>query len=90
MLTNLERIHGTTRRALLAAFFAGSLAATAQPVMVPLPGGTYQMGDHAGFVDPSHPSDEVPIHTVTISPFRIAKTDVRLASSGKTNFVLSG
>ena len=67
---------GTTRRALLAAFFAGPIAASAQPVMVPLPGGTYQMGDHAGYVDPSHPSDEVPIHSVTFSPFRIAKTDV--------------
>ena len=76
MLTNLERINGTTRRALLAACFAGTLAASAQPVMVALPGGTFQMGDHAGYVDPSHPSDEVPIHEVTISPFRIAKTDV--------------
>jgi sugar lactone lactonase YvrE/formylglycine-generating enzyme required for sulfatase activity len=34
-----------------------------------IPGGTFSMGDHIGFVDPEHPSDEIPLHTVTISPF---------------------
>jgi len=26
-----------------------------------IPGGEYAMGDHFGFVDPSHPSDELPV-----------------------------
>ncbi|MFN7989649.1 MAG: SUMF1/EgtB/PvdO family nonheme iron enzyme [Thermoanaerobaculia bacterium] len=63
-------------RLLLAACFAMTVDAAAQPVMVSLPGGTFQMGDHAGFVDPSHPSDEVPIHEVQVSAFQIGKTDV--------------
>lgn len=37
-----------------------------------LPEGTFEMGDHFGFVDPGHPSDELPIHNVTISSFYIA------------------
>ncbi|MCX6551369.1 MAG: SUMF1/EgtB/PvdO family nonheme iron enzyme, partial [Acidobacteria bacterium] len=41
---------------------------------VRLPGGEYRMGDHFGFVDPSHPSDEVPIHLVRVDPFYMAVT----------------
>jgi formylglycine-generating enzyme required for sulfatase activity len=32
------------------------------------------MGDHFGFVDPSHPSDETPIHLVKVNTFNIATT----------------
>jgi len=32
------------------------------------------MGDHHGFVDPSHPSDELPIHKVKVSSFSMAAT----------------
>jgi hypothetical protein len=39
---------------------------------VQLPGGEYEMGDHFGFVDPSHPSDELPIHKVKVSSFYMA------------------
>ena len=39
-----------------------------------LPGGEYEMGDHYDFVDPSHPSDELPIHRVRVSPFYMAAT----------------
>jgi PKD repeat protein len=39
-----------------------------------LPSGEFQMGDHYGFVDPDHPSDELPIHTVRISSMYIATT----------------
>jgi formylglycine-generating enzyme required for sulfatase activity len=42
---------------------------------VKLPSGEYEMGDHFGFVDPAHPSDELPIHTVKISSFYIATTE---------------
>ena len=41
---------------------------------VQIPGGEYQMGDHFGFVDPSHPSDETPIHLVKVNTFIIATT----------------
>ena len=44
-------------------------------VDVKIPEGTYEMGDHFGFVDPSHPSDELPIHTVKINSFYMAKTE---------------
>jgi formylglycine-generating enzyme required for sulfatase activity len=40
-----------------------------------LQGGEFEMGDHFGFVDPSHPSDELPIHTVRVSPFYIMTTE---------------
>jgi sulfatase modifying factor 1 len=40
-----------------------------------LPGGEYAMGDHFGFVDPSHPSDELPIHTVKVNSFYMAATE---------------
>lgn len=39
---------------------------TAQYVRIP--GGSYIMGDHFGFVDPEHPNDELPLHNVYISP----------------------
>ena len=47
---------------------------TFTPVFVRIPGGSYMMGDHFGFVDPDHPSDEIPLHSVTISPFYMATT----------------
>ena len=39
-----------------------------------IPGGEYNMGDHFGFVDPHHPSDELPVHLVKVDSFNIAKT----------------
>lgn len=39
-------------------------------------GGEYEMGDHFGFVDPSHPSDEVPVHKVKVNSFLMQKTEV--------------
>lgn len=41
-----------------------------------IPGGTFSMGDHIGFVDPKHPSDELPLHDVAIDSFYLAKTHV--------------
>ena len=46
------------------------------PPLVTIPGGTFEMGDHQGFVDPDHPSDEVPIHCVTIDGFSMGFFDV--------------
>jgi len=34
------------------------------------------MGDHIGFVDPNHPSDELPLHNVKIDSFYVAKTHI--------------
>ncbi len=41
-----------------------------------IPAGTYSMGDHIGFVDPKHPSDELPLHDVKIDSFYMAKTHI--------------
>ncbi len=41
---------------------------------VQLLGGDFDMGDHFGFVDPNHPSDEMPIHKVKVNAFRMATT----------------
>ena len=41
---------------------------------VRIPGGTFVMGDHFGFVDPEHPNDELPLHNVYISPLYMATT----------------
>ena len=39
-----------------------------------IPAGQYQMGDHFGFVDPAHPSDEVPVHNVYVDAFHMETT----------------
>ena len=49
---------------------AGSFAAN----YVRVPGGSYVMGDHFNFYDPDHPSDEIPLHNVYISPLYMATT----------------
>jgi uncharacterized protein (TIGR03437 family) len=46
------------------------------PELALLPAGQYQMGDHYGFVDPEHPSDEVPVHLVWIDALLIGAYDV--------------
>lgn len=69
-------------KALLLAL-ASAVAALAQtpgstqyPEMTQIPSGEFQMGDHAGFVDPQHPSDEVPAHKVWVDGFYIGTYDV--------------
>ena len=42
---------------------------------VKLAGGEFDMGDKFGFVDPAHPSDELPIHKVKVNAFYIATTE---------------
>lgn len=44
--------------------------------MAVIPAGTFEMGDHQGFVDPQHPSDEVPLHKVRLDSFQIGLNDV--------------
>ena len=49
---------------------------TAQYVRIP--GGSFVMGDHFDFYDPEHPSDEIPLHNVYISPLYMATTLVTM------------
>ena len=46
------------------------------PVLNALPGGTFTMGDAFNTVDPNHPNDQLPLHTVALSPFSIGRFDV--------------
>ena len=41
-----------------------------------IPAGTFKMGDHHGFRDPKHGSDETPVHTVRLDAFYMAVHDV--------------
>jgi formylglycine-generating enzyme required for sulfatase activity len=43
---------------------------------VSIPGGEFAMGDHFGFVDPSHPSDETPVHAVKVNELMMGVTEV--------------
>lgn len=51
-------------------------AAGAAPEIVVIPAGSFEMGDHIGFVDPKHGGDETPIHTVRLDAFEIGKFPV--------------
>jgi len=44
--------------------------------MTLIPAGTFEMGDHHGFVDPGHGSDEIPVHAVRLDAFYMGVTDV--------------
>jgi len=37
-----------------------------------IPGGEFQMGDHYGYNDPTHPSDEIPLHMVRLDSLYMA------------------
>ncbi len=60
----------------------GGLCAAAQAAveapagMARIPAGSFEMGDHHGFVDPKHGGDEAPIHTVRLDAFFIGINDV--------------
>ena len=41
-----------------------------------IPSGSFDMGDHFGFVDPNHPSDETPIHSVELDSFYISNIEI--------------
>lgn len=44
------------------------------PYYVHIPGGSFVMGDHFEYIDLKHYTDEVPLHTVVISPFTMSTT----------------
>lgn len=43
---------------------------------IPIPAGQFDMGDHFGFVDPNHPSDEMPNHNVKVNATYFGKTEI--------------
>ncbi len=54
-----------------------SLSSTIQfPEMALIPGGQFVMGDHQGYVDPAHPSDEIPLHIVNLDSFYMGVYEV--------------
>ena len=72
-------VGNTTGTALVELYAMGSTPTpdTTSPFtakFVRIPGGSFVMGDHVGFVDPEHPSDEVPLHPVTVSSFYMSTT----------------
>jgi formylglycine-generating enzyme required for sulfatase activity len=48
---------------------ATQVIAGAPPRMALIPAGAFEMGDHHGFDDPKHGSDEIPIHKVWLDSF---------------------
>lgn len=52
------------------------LSAAASPSLATIPAGSFEMGDHHGFVDPKHGGDETPVHTVLLEAFQIGVFDV--------------
>ena len=49
----------------------GAPAQNEMPGFALIPAGQFEMGDHHGFVDPKHGSDEIPLHKVSLGAFHI-------------------
>ena len=65
--------------ALVGAMAVGTIGSQAQdklPGFALIPAGAFEMGDHHGFVDPKHGSDEIPVHTVRLDAFYAGIYDV--------------
>ena len=70
--------------ALRSAFAAGALALGQDCILAQeklsgfalIPAGKFEMGDHHGFVDPKHGSDETPLHAVSLGAFHMGIYDV--------------
>ncbi|MCX5685451.1 MAG: SUMF1/EgtB/PvdO family nonheme iron enzyme, partial [Planctomycetota bacterium] len=46
------------------------------PEVEVIPEGSFVMGDHFNYTDPSHPTDEKPLHTVSIDAFYMGTYDI--------------
>ncbi|MEI6499497.1 MAG: SUMF1/EgtB/PvdO family nonheme iron enzyme [Armatimonadota bacterium] len=55
---------------------AGGAAPANKPYFALIPAGTFEMGDHHGFVDPKHGGDETPLHEVRLDAFYLGANDV--------------
>ncbi|MCX6917570.1 MAG: SUMF1/EgtB/PvdO family nonheme iron enzyme, partial [Verrucomicrobia bacterium] len=65
--------------ALVGAMAVGTIGSQAQdklPGFALIPAGAFEMGDHHGFVDPKHGSDEIPVHTVRLDAFYAGIYDI--------------
>ena len=58
-------------------------APPAREGMALIPSGSFEMGDHFGYVDPQHDSDEVPIHKVRLDSFYIGINDITTREYGE-------
>ncbi|MFZ4480299.1 MAG: SUMF1/EgtB/PvdO family nonheme iron enzyme [Rhodoferax sp.] len=74
LVANDGKLSSAAATVSITATATSSVATPFTPVFVRIPGGSYVMGDHFNFVDPDHPSDEVPLHNVTISPLYMSTT----------------
>ncbi len=62
---------------LLGGMCGASQVPSAAPLgMALIPAGTFEMGDHLGYVDPKHGGDETPIHKVRLDSFFMGINDV--------------
>jgi len=77
-MINRQRLRAMLAGAWLVAVLGARAVTGAQtpPGCVLIPAGSFAMGDHFGFVDPKHESDETPIHTVRLDAFYIGINDV--------------
>jgi formylglycine-generating enzyme required for sulfatase activity len=77
--SRLERPKGSGRATVLLALIASIATAADFPQTALIPSGSFEMGDHIGFVDPKHGGDETPIHTVRLDSFNIGVYDITTA-----------
>src|SRR5512135_2406372 len=56
--------------------FAAACSAQTRTDLATIPAGSFEMGDHHGFVDPKHGSDEIPIHKVWLDSFYMGINDI--------------
>lgn len=68
---------------LCAVLLANVRAEETPPGFARVPAGSFEMGDHHGFVDPKHGGDETPIHTVRLGAFFIGIYDVTTRQYGE-------
>lgn len=54
----------------------GTAASLSAPAMAVIPQGSFSMGDHFDYTDPGHPTDEKPLHTVSIDAFCMGVHDI--------------
>jgi formylglycine-generating enzyme required for sulfatase activity len=67
------------RLLLVPALLTSIATAASFPRMAPIPAGSFEMGDHVGFVDPKHGGDETPIHAVRLDAFEMGIYDITTA-----------
>ena len=74
-LTTTDPTASLTSIGYLYAYTVGQ-SSSSVPVVNAIPGGTFTMGDEFNTIDPNHPSDETPLHTVTLNGFDIGRFDI--------------